>query len=119
MTQLVDESSISAEDKGDLYSKHLKPLDKWTKEDVQACVSLFLKYRFPTLFVLNKIDNKSSTKYINKFYEKYDPDNIVLTSALSECFLKNMKKKGYILYNEGESDFKTYEECEDENEKVS
>ena len=105
-------------DNKDDFSKHIKPLEKWDIDDVHTLVSLFVAFRFPCIYALNKIDHKASSKYINKFYERYDPEKIILTSALAECFLKNMKKKGFILYNEGEGEFKTYEDCEDEEEKV-
>ncbi|KAL9642063.1 hypothetical protein ABK040_004112 [Willaertia magna] len=123
MPSLLEQSTDSNSSSNNLnheeiiFSKHLKPLEKWSEEDLHTCVDLFLKVRFPTLYVLNKIDHKASSKYINKFFERYDPDRIVLTSALSECFLKKMKKNGYILYNEGDSSFKTLEDCETDEER--
>ncbi|KAF0973685.1 hypothetical protein FDP41_007072 [Naegleria fowleri] len=116
MTQLIDDN-VNEEEKRNLYSKHIKPLDKWSEEDLHAFVSIFVSFRFPTLYALNKIDHKASSKYINKFYEKYDNDRIVLTSALAECFLKNMRKKGYIFYNEGDSEVKTFEDFEENDEE--
>lgn len=118
MFQTEDELSNQTSNKEIDFSKHMKPLEKWEEADVHTCVSLFIAFRFPCIYALNKIDHKASSKYINKFFERYDMDKIVLTSALSECFLKTMRKKGHIIYHEGDSDFKTFEECEDEEEKV-
>lgn len=37
-------------------------------------------------------------------------ENIVLTSALAECFLKKMRKEGYINYIDGSDFFETIDD---------
>jgi hypothetical protein len=85
-------------------------LETWDEELLHLFVDKFLEQRFPTIYVLNKIDLKTSPKNIEKIFNNYDNDRLVLTSALSECFLKKMKKDGYINYQEGSGDFELFEQ---------
>ena len=84
---------------------------------VREFVKLFVSERFPTVLGLNKIDQKDSAKnmyvvflalYYNLFLicsdkicARYGEDNIVLISALSECFLQKMVQMHHIYYNTG------------------
>jgi ribosome-binding ATPase YchF (GTP1/OBG family) len=90
-------------------------LQTWDEAMVREFVWKFLEERFPTIYALNKIDMKSSSKNIEKLFNRYDQDRIVLTSALSECFLRKLAKTNFIAYNEGDGDFTTYEEAIDQN----
>ncbi|KAJ1912311.1 hypothetical protein H4219_005657 [Mycoemilia scoparia] len=97
-------------------------LTNWTKKHLHKFVSIFLDERFPTVVALNKIDRSEADKNIIKILRKYsgssktDPldgirqENIVVTSALSECFLKKLKDQGYIKYTAGDEDFESHEE---------
>jgi len=88
-----------------VVTRHL--IETWDESMVRQFVWDFLRIRFPTVFALNKIDMKASAKNIDKLCKKYDEDRIVLTSALSEIFLRKMASDGYIHYLEGSDDFIT------------
>ncbi|OMH83674.1 putative GTP-binding protein [Zancudomyces culisetae] len=110
------------------------PLREWTMDDLSTFVYSFIDERFPTVVALNKIDNPEADKNIAKILKKYcmdqeamyvstngdssnikgqkqklkdgiAPDRVVLTSALSECFLKTMARLKYIKYTTGSDDF--------------
>ncbi|KAM3589248.1 hypothetical protein VKS41_000119 [Umbelopsis sp. WA50703] len=78
-----------------------EPLDTWDDAMVGKVVDGFLDERFPTVVALNKIDMADADKNITKIMRKYDPNTLVLTSALAEAFLREMHKKRYINYKEG------------------
>lgn len=44
-------------------------LEEWTKENVENFISEFIKERFPTILVLNKVDQESADKNISKICE--------------------------------------------------
>ncbi|KAH8556625.1 P-loop containing nucleoside triphosphate hydrolase protein [Umbelopsis sp. PMI_123] len=77
------------------------PLETWDNAMVGKVVDGFLDERFPTVVALNKIDMADADKYITKIMRKFDPNTLVLTSALAEAFLRDMHKKRYINYQEG------------------
>ncbi|KAJ2961995.1 hypothetical protein NQZ79_g2754 [Umbelopsis isabellina] len=77
------------------------PLETWDDAMVGRVVDGFLDERFPTVVALNKIDMADADKNITKIMRKYDPNTLVLTSALAEAFLREMHKKRYINYKEG------------------
>ncbi|KAJ1672846.1 hypothetical protein EV182_006377, partial [Spiromyces aspiralis] len=92
----------------------------WTKKHLHVFVSVFLDERFPTVIALNKIDRPEADRNIARILRKYGtqvsgqqpldgirPENIVLTSALSECFLKKMEQQGFVRYSPGDDDFLT------------
>lgn len=66
-------------------------LEAWDQAAVAKFVTAFLKERFPTILVLNKIDSPDADKNIAKICAKYSPDDIVLSSALAECFLRKLR----------------------------
>ncbi|KAJ1958810.1 hypothetical protein GGI12_004650 [Dipsacomyces acuminosporus] len=113
---IVQKTMDAFEVKGDL--------SKWTDEQVKLFVDLFLDFRFPTIVALNKIDMPDSDKNIANILKKYgnsgvngNPlkdglkgDNIILTSALAECFLRKMAKQKFIQYETGSDDFATKED---------
>jgi len=92
-------------------------METWDEEMVHKLVSQFMKERFPTILVLNKIDLSDADNNIARICKKYDMENIVLTSALAECFLKKMEKDGYIRYISGSDNFTLAED--EELEKTS
>ncbi|KAI9499956.1 hypothetical protein GGI25_003286 [Coemansia spiralis] len=100
-------------------------LEAWgTKDQLRRFVRCFLDVRFPTVVALNKIDMPDSTRNISAIMRKYrvpsdgvSMDNIVLTSALSEVFLRKMAKQKFILYAPGSGDFTTQETEPNSEEK--
>ncbi|KAJ2908176.1 hypothetical protein GGI21_003148 [Coemansia aciculifera] len=82
-------------------------LDKWGLDELRRFVDVFLDERFPTVVALNKIDMPDSDKNISSIMKRYstEKDNVVLTSALGECFLRKMHKQALIEYEPGSDDF--------------
>jgi len=85
-------------------------LTTWDQPKVEQLVWEFIKERFPTILVLNKVDQETSDKNIAKICSTYDNQLIVPCSALAECFLKKLKQQRFIQYNEGTDDVKTSED---------
>lgn len=80
------------------------PLESWDSETIEKVVNAFTDEKFPTVCALNKIDHADADKNIAKIAKQRDPNTLVLTSAISEVFLRKLAKQGYIRYVEG-SDF--------------
>lgn len=77
------------------------PLESWDNETIEKVVNAFTDEKFPTVCALNKIDHVDADKNIAKIAKKQDPNSIVLTSAISEVFLRKLAKQGYVRYTEG------------------
>ncbi|KAL0631135.1 hypothetical protein Q9L58_010010 [Maublancomyces gigas] len=77
------------------------PLETWDNETIEKVVNAFTDEKFPTVCALNKIDHADADKNIAKIAKKQDPNSIVLTSAISEVFLRKLAKQGYVKYTEG------------------
>ncbi|KAJ2580096.1 hypothetical protein GGH95_002772 [Coemansia sp. RSA 1836] len=94
--------------------------------ELRQFIHAFLDERFPTIVALNKIDMPDADKNISAIMKRYHHssttsnkqnggglldgvclDNIVLTSALGECFLRKMHKQLFISYEPGSDDFAT------------
>ncbi|KAJ1842573.1 hypothetical protein LPJ73_005758, partial [Coemansia sp. RSA 2703] len=101
-------------------------LESWDVQARRRFISAFLDHRFPTIVALNKIDMPDADKNIAAIMRRYrqpsgthtlrdgiSEHNIVLSSALAECFLRKMAAQKYILYEPGSDDFQTHEEVED------
>lgn len=101
-----------------LERAHIKdPLESWTDETIESIVSAFTDEKFPTVIALNKIDHPDADKVstskgtqgprlrigqnIAKIAKTQPPESLVLTSAISEIFLRRLVKQGYIRYAEG------------------
>jgi len=93
------------------------PLETWDDDMVRKVVNGFMDERFPTVVALNKIDMADADKNITKIMRKYDPNTLVLTSALAEAFLREMHKKRYINYQEGTDIVDTKEDLPDSDLK--
>ncbi|KAJ2806501.1 hypothetical protein H4S07_003790 [Coemansia furcata] len=102
----------------DRLPRDFPELGRWeSKEELRRFVGVFLDERFPTVVALNKIDMPDSDKNISAIMKRYNQkssttlldgvsvDNIVLTSALGECFLRKMHKQSFIHYETGSDDF--------------
>ncbi|KAF3312004.1 hypothetical protein TWF173_007676 [Orbilia oligospora] len=77
------------------------PLETWDNSTVEAVVNAFIDEKFPTVFALNKIDHSDADKNIAKIAKKYPNNPMVLTSAISEIFLRRLAKQNYIRYTPG------------------
>jgi ribosome-binding ATPase len=78
-----------------------EPLEAWTDATVEEVVNAFTDEKFPTVLALNKIDHPDADRNIAKIAKMYDPQRIVLCSAISEVFLRRLTKQNYIRYTEG------------------
>jgi len=87
-----------------------EPLQDWSDETVEKVVNAFIDEKFPTVVSLNKIDHPDADKNISKIAKMQDPKTIVLTSAISEVFLRRLTKQGFINYVEGADSFDTRED---------
>ncbi|KAI5793107.1 GTP-binding protein-like protein [Geopyxis carbonaria] len=76
-------------------------LEHWDDETIGLVVNTFVDEKFPTVIALNKIDHPDADKNIAKIAKRQDPQSLVLTSAISEVFLRKLAKQGYIRYEEG------------------
>jgi len=96
------------------------PLESWSEETVLSLVNAFVDEKFPTVFALNKIDHPDADKNIlkvSKVISKVYPGSpVVLTSAISEIFLRRLKKQGFIQYQSGDEFFSTREDLIDEGD---
>ncbi|KAJ1726902.1 hypothetical protein LPJ61_004883, partial [Coemansia biformis] len=102
-------------------------MEKWSRAEVKVFVREFVDQRFPTIVALNKIDMPDSDKNIAAIMRRYkrqgsggskrdgiDEDNIVLTSALSECLLRKLAKQKFVKYTTGSDDFTTKDDGDEE-----
>ncbi|KAF2838406.1 GTP-binding protein [Patellaria atrata CBS 101060] len=79
-----------------------EPLQDWSDETIERVVNAFTDEKFPTVIALNKIDHPDADKNIAKIAKSHPPSSLVLTSAISEVFLRRLAKQGYIRYVEGD-----------------
>ena len=77
------------------------PLESWDSDQVHSLVSAFVDVKFPTVFALNKIDHPDSDANVARIAKAQPPESIVLTSAISEVFLRRLAKQGFVRYTEG------------------
>ncbi|GAB7352353.1 hypothetical protein MBLNU459_g2794t1 [Dothideomycetes sp. NU459] len=78
-----------------------EPLQDWSDETVEKVVNTFVDEKFPTVVALNKIDHPDADKNVAKIAKMYDPNTLVLCSAISEVFLRRLAKQGFVKYSEG------------------
>ena len=77
------------------------PLESWDSDQVHSLVSAFVDIKFPTVLALNKIDHPDSDANVARIAKAQPPESIVLTSAISEVFLRRLAKQGFVRYTEG------------------
>ena len=74
----------------------------------------FIRLRFPTILVLNKIDHPDSDKNIQRIMKAYPSVNdaslilkerCVVTSALAELMLRKLAREEMIIYQPGSTAF--------------
>ncbi|KAK9462435.1 P-loop containing nucleoside triphosphate hydrolase protein [Lipomyces oligophaga] len=90
--------------------KLVQPLELWDRTTISRMVSAFVDEKFPTILALNKIDHPNADRCIYRIWTKYEHENIVLTSAVSEVFIKKLVKQGYVYYEEGADNIITRED---------
>ncbi|KAI9764239.1 MAG: hypothetical protein M1840_008629 [Geoglossum simile] len=90
-----------------------EPLEKWSDETIEAVVNSFTDEKFPTVIALNKIDHQDADKNIAKIAKQQDSSTLVLTSAISEVFLRKLAKQGFIKYTEGSEFVDTREDLKE------
>ena len=78
-----------------------EPLERWSDATVERVVNRFVDIKFPIVIALNKIDHPDADKNIAKISKLYPDAPLVLTSAISEVFLRRLAKQGYVRYEEG------------------
>ncbi|KAF2670446.1 P-loop containing nucleoside triphosphate hydrolase protein [Microthyrium microscopicum] len=93
-----------------------EPLENWSDETIEKVVNAFTDEKFPTVIALNKVDHGDSDKNIAKISKQNPPESLVLTSAVSEIFLRKLAKQGYIRYTEGEEFVDTREDLIDQGD---
>ncbi|GMM34437.1 hypothetical protein DASC09_017620 [Saccharomycopsis crataegensis] len=96
----------------DYQCTNLPPLETWDNEMITKIVKSFLKIKFPTVLALNKIDHPDADKNISKIVLKYPNDKIILSSAITEVFLRKLAKQGYVQYEEGTEFVDTHEDID-------
>ncbi|KAK9382649.1 P-loop containing nucleoside triphosphate hydrolase protein [Kockiozyma suomiensis] len=84
--------------------KLVEPLEIWNDRTIHRMVSAFVDEKFPTILALNKIDHPNSDRCIYRISQKYDSEKIVLTSAISEVFIRRLVKQGFVHYEQGGGD---------------
>lgn len=87
-----------------------EPLEHWSNETVATVVNAFVDEKFPTVVALNKIDHPDADKNISKIAKLFPDTPLVLTSSISEVFLRRLAKQGYVKYTEGSEFVDTYED---------
>lgn len=98
---------------------HLKlpPLEEWSDEDIQTVVKAFTRQKFPTVLALNKIDHPDADKNVTKILKKHPDTKAVLTSAITEVFIRKLAKQGYVKYEEGTEFLDTKDDLPDSDLK--
>lgn len=96
----------------------LPPLEEWTDNDISTVVKAFSKAKFPTVLALNKMDHPDADKNVTKILKKHPDSKAVLTSAITEVFIRKLAKQGYVLYEEGTEFLDTKDDLPDSELKV-
>jgi len=88
-----------------------EPLESWDNTTIDKVVEAFTDEKFPTVIALNKMDHPDADKNIAKISRKYS--EVVLTSAITEVFLRRLAKQNYINYVEGTDVLETKDDLPD------
>lgn len=95
----------------------LPALEHWQDEHIDLVVRCFTAEKFPTVLSLNKVDHADSDANISKIALKYPEVPQVVSSAISEVFLKKLVKQKYIIYEPGTEFVDTKEDLPDSDLK--
>mmetsp|Transcript_6045 Transcript_6045/g.5965 ORF Transcript_6045/g.5965 Transcript_6045/m.5965 type:complete len:416 (+) Transcript_6045:15-1262(+) len=79
----------------------LAPLQDWDNETIEKVVKAFMQVKFPTVLSLNKMDHPDADKNVSKIILKYPELKCVLTSSITEVFLRKLASQQYIKYDLG------------------
>lgn len=79
----------------------LPPLQEWDDAMVETVVKLFMAVKFPTVLALNKMDHPDADKNVSKIMLKHPDLKCVLTSSLTEVFLRKLASQNFIQYEPG------------------
>lgn len=80
---------------------HLPPLQEWDQAQIERVVWAFMAVKFPTVLSLNKMDHPDSDKNVSKIILKYPELKCVLTSSITEVFLRKLSSQKFIKYDLG------------------
>lgn len=96
----------------------LPPLQEWDDAMVETVVRLFMAVKFPTVLALNKMDHPDADKNVLKIMLKYPDLKCVLTSSLTEVFLRKLASQNFIQYEPGTEFVDTAEDLPDAGLRV-
>lgn len=80
---------------------NLAPLQEWDQAQIEAVVRAFMAVKFPTVLSLNKMDHPDADKNVSKIILKYPELKCVLTSSITEVFLRKLAAQKFIKYDLG------------------
>ncbi|KAI3402704.1 hypothetical protein KGF56_004585 [Candida oxycetoniae] len=93
---------------------NLPPLEDWDDEMLERVVRAFMDVKFPTVLALNKIDHPDADKNVSKIILKYPKSKAVLTSSITEVFLRKLAAQNFIKYIPGTEFVDTKEDIPDD-----
>lgn len=79
----------------------LPPLNEWDNEWIEKVVRSFMDVKFPTVLSLNKMDHPDADKNVLKIILKHPKLKCVLTSSITEVFLRKLASQKFIKYDLG------------------
>ncbi|CAI5760174.1 unnamed protein product [Candida verbasci] len=93
---------------------NLPPLQDWNSDIIEKVVKAFMEIKFPTVLALNKMDHPDSDKNVSKIILKYPKSKAILTSSITEVFLRKLANQNYIKYDSGTEFIDTKEDLPDD-----
>lgn len=91
----------------------LPPMEEWDDDKISEVVRAFTREKFPTVLALNKMDHPDADMNVSKIMKRHPDVPSVLTSAISEVFIRKLAKQGYVQYEEGTEFLDTAEDLPD------
>lgn len=79
----------------------LAPLQDWDNDTIEKVVRTFMEVKFPTVLSLNKMDHPDADKNVSKIILQHPKLKCVLTSSITEVFLRKLAAQNYIKYDLG------------------
>ncbi|KAL7663691.1 OBG-type G domain-containing protein [[Candida] zeylanoides] len=90
------------------------PLQHWDAVAVGRMVRAFMQVKFPTVLALNKMDHPDADKNVSKIIRQHPESRCVLTSSITEVFLRKLAAQNYIKYDPGTEFVDTKDDCPDD-----